>query len=152
MERSMRAFIHSCLCALAVVGAPQRGRAGADSAEFVVAVSADNPVAELTRAELRRLFSGGTKQWSAGAVVQVALVPSPVPETAALAGWLDTTPSELISRIQQQVFRGEMRRPVVLRSAAQCTSFVAQTPGGICVSARAAAGAKVAGARFVALK
>ncbi|MFM2418506.1 MAG: hypothetical protein RL385_3229 [Pseudomonadota bacterium] len=121
---------------LAALGAR---RASANEGEHVLVLSSQNPVAELSAPELKRLFTGGTKQWSSGAVVQVALVPTQVPETVSLASLLDTTPSELIGRIQQQVFRGEMRRPVVLRSGVQCVAFAGQTPGGICIAPRSAA-------------
>jgi hypothetical protein len=141
------------LSALAL-GALGTRAARASEGEHVLVLSGQNPVPELSAAELKRLFTGGTKQWSSGAVVQVALVPTQVPETVSLASLLDTTPSELIGRIQQQVFRGEMRRPVVLRSAVQCVAFAGQTPGGICIAPRSAASeaARAGSVRIVSVR
>ena len=44
------------------------------------------------------------------------------------------TPRELMQRIQEQVFKGEMKRPVVLRSSADCAAFARSSPGAVCVA------------------
>lgn len=112
-------------------------RAGADG-EFNVIVSAKNGVSALSKSEIKRLITGNTKTWDSGAVVQLGIIPADVAETAYLADLLDTTPRELLSEIQQQVFKGELRRPVVLRSSADCLALAAENAGTICVAAASA--------------
>jgi ABC-type phosphate transport system substrate-binding protein len=118
-------------CSLAASGARDAGAAGA----FVVLVNGANPVSGLSHSELKRAITGGTKQWDSGAVVQVGIIPSDCPETQFLASMLDSSPRELLSRIQEQVFKGEMRRPASLHSSADCAAFARTTPGAICVAA-----------------
>ena len=88
---------------------------------FVVVVNKSNEVSQLSKSELKKAITGGTKQWKNGAAIQV-----------------DMSPKELLSRIQEQVFKGEMRRPVVLRSSAECIAFARGNPGAICVCSAAA--------------
>ena len=131
--------VRAGLAAVAVVATVLTPRAGVAGGGFNVVVSAQNHVASLSASELKRLVSGGTKLWDGGAVVQLGIIPSDAPETQYLATTLDTTPRELLSMIQQQVFKGELRRPAVLRSSADCLALVAQNPGGFCVASAAVA-------------
>jgi ABC-type phosphate transport system substrate-binding protein len=101
---------------------------------FVVIVNRDNGVTSLSRSELKRYVTGGTKQWDSGAVVQLGIIPSSAPETEYLAGVLDFSVRELLARIQEQIFKGELRRPAVLRSSADCVAFASSNPGAICVA------------------
>ncbi len=101
---------------------------------FNVLVNQHNPVASLAPADLKRLVLGGTKLWPGGAVVQLGIIPGDEPETRYLASLLETTPRELLSLIQQQVFKGEVRRPVVLRSSIDCAAFASANPGAVCVA------------------
>ncbi len=114
-------------------------RSGGADAGFNVVVNKANPVSTLSRSELKRLVTGGTKTWSSGAVVQLGVIPSDAAETAHLASLLETSPRELLGVIQQQVFKGEARRPVVLRSSADCVAMVSSNPGGFCVASGATA-------------
>jgi hypothetical protein len=114
---------------LVLVGAR---RAGADG--FSIVVHRTNSVSALSKSDLKRLFSGGTKQWESGAVVQVGLITADSPETAYLAGLLEMTQRELLQRIQEQVFKGEMRRPIVLRSSGDCVALAHSIPGALCVA------------------
>ena len=43
---------------------------------------------------------------------------------------------ELLSRVQQQVFKGEMKRPIVVRSSAECVALVRSNVGAFCVAAK----------------
>ena len=101
---------------------------------FAVIVHHDNPVSAMSRSELKRVFTGGTKQWDSGAVVQIGVIPSDAPETQHLASLLDTTPRELLARIQEQVFKGELRRPAILRTSTDCVAFARSVPGAVCVT------------------
>jgi hypothetical protein len=111
----------------------------ASAGNFVVLVNHGNPVADLSRSDLKRMVTGVTKQWDNGAVVQLGIIPGDVPETQYLASVLDSTPRELLARIQEQVFKGELRRPAVLRSSADCVAFVRVSPGALCASTDAEA-------------
>jgi hypothetical protein len=121
------------LGSLAVVVALTVARRAA-AGGFVVLVNRGNPVVELSRTELKRLVTGAIKQWDGGSVVQLGIIPGDVPETEYLASVLDTTPRELLARIQEQVFKGELRRPVVLRSSADCIAFARVSAGAVCAA------------------
>ena len=101
---------------------------------FNVLVNAHSAPVSLAPADLKRLVVGGTKVWPSGAVVQLGIIPSDEPETRYLASLLETTPRELLSLIQQQVFKGDVRRPVVLRSSNDCAAFASANPGALCVA------------------
>jgi hypothetical protein len=104
------------------------------AASYVILVNHGNPASSLTRPELRRLATGGTKQWDNGAVVQLGIIPSDAGETRYLASLLDMSARELLMRIQEQVFKGELRRPIVLRSSSDCVAFIRASPGGLCIA------------------
>jgi hypothetical protein len=106
----------------------------AAAAGLVVLVNHSNETASLSRSDLRRLVTGMTKQWDSGAVVQLGIIPSDAPETQYLASLLDMSPRELLARLQEQVFKGELRRPVVLRSSADCVAFARSGAGALCVA------------------
>lgn len=115
----------------------------AESAEadggFVILCHASNPVTTLSSTDLKKALIGGTKQWPNGAVVQIGVPPSDSRELGFLAGTVEMTPPQLLSRIQQQVFNGEMRRPIMLRSSAECIGLARGSAGGICAAAAGAA-------------
>ena len=118
------------LAALAPV--PER-RAGASS--FVVLITRGNPTASLSRSELRRLVTGGTKQWENGAVVQLGIIPADAGETQYLASLLDLTVRELLigSRSRSSRASSDGRRSCARRASAS-RSFGA-SPGGLCIAA-----------------
>ena len=105
----------------------------------MVLVNKANDVKSLTAADVKKVFTGGTKQWGSGAVVQVGIIASEAPETVYLATLFDMTPRALLQRLQEQVFKGEMRRPVVLRSSSDCVGLARSNPGAVCIAAAGAA-------------
>jgi hypothetical protein len=126
------------VCAITVVVAAavlcaveNRAMAG----DFLVVVNASNAITSISRAELKRAITGGTKQWGNGAVVQVGLIPRDAPETRYLGSLIDMSTRDLIERIQEQVFKGEMRRPIVLKSSEDCLALARFSQGAICVVA-----------------
>jgi len=143
MRKSNKSVLAYWLFAGAVLAATKLALAS----DFVVLCNKANPVTSLSKSELRKLFTGGTKQWSGGAVVQVGVIASDAPETTYLSGLFGMSPRELLQRMQEQVFKGEMKRPVVLRSSADCAAFARSTPGAVCVAA--AAGPAPADTRIV---
>ncbi len=102
---------------------------------FVFVVNARNPTAAVSASDVKRLASGGTKVWEGGAVVQLGIIPGDAPETQFLAATMETTVRELMSLLKQQVFKGELRRPAILRSSADCVALASSSPGGFCVAA-----------------
>ena len=129
--RSPRAFAVVFLCGCLLVAAERFATAG-DA--FVVVVNRSNPVSSLTGTELRRAVLGGAKQWGNGAGVQLGIIPKDVPETRYLASLFGMSIPDLFARIQAQVFNGEMRRPVVLRSSAECVAFARASEGAVCIA------------------
>ena len=105
---------------------------------FVILCNASNPLVVMSSMDLKKALSGSTKMWSNGAVVQVGIMPLDSRELAALSSAVGMTPPELLGRMQQQVFKGEMRRPVLLRSGAECVGLARSNAGAICVAARSA--------------
>jgi len=131
MGRFAHLFRIALITAVWALAAPD---AEADGA-FVVLVNTANGVSSLSRSELKRAVTGGTKQWDSGAVIQLGIIPSDAPETQWLASQADSTPRELLQRIQEQVFKGEMRRPTPLHSSSDCAAFARSAAGAICVAA-----------------
>lgn len=100
----------------------------------VILCHASNPVSSLSSVDLKKALTGGTKQWANGAVVQVGVTSTETPELRGLASAAGLSASDLLSRIQQQVFKGEMRKPVILRSAADCIGLARSNPGALCAA------------------
>jgi hypothetical protein len=138
-------FVLTSLFCCAVAITTRGDAAGA----FVIVTNASNQQQNMSQSELRKVFSGGIKQWSNGAVVVVGIIPSDAPETTYLSKLLDTTPTDLLRRIQEQVFRGEMRRPAVLHSSNECFAFARSNPGALCAAAMP--GAAPAGVQIVSM-
>jgi hypothetical protein len=105
------------------------------ASDFLVVVNASNSITSISRADLKRAITGGTKQWGNGAVVQLGLIPRDAPETRYLGSLIDMSTRNLIERIQEQVFKGEMRRPIVLKSSEDCLALARFSQGAICVVA-----------------
>ncbi|HEY2408875.1 MAG TPA: hypothetical protein VGI10_22875 [Polyangiaceae bacterium] len=127
----LQSFVASLALAAAISGLETPARAGS----FLLLVNATNPITSITRADLKKAFTGGKKQWENGAVIQVGLIPSDAPETQYLAALFDTSIRDLIGRIQEQVFKGEMRRPTVLKSSQDCLALARSHAGAVCVAA-----------------
>lgn len=137
MRVSRRAFLTGAIAsAITMVGR------GALADDFVVVISTKNPLSHLSRVDVRDAFVGETKQWSSGAVVQPIIGEEDSPEF----GWLCSrifrlTPREVIARMKQEIFRGEMKRPIVAHAAQDCFAAIQRYDGGIgVVSAEAAKG------------
>jgi hypothetical protein len=132
VKNRLAAYGMTVVVAAAVLGAVEsRAMAG----DFLVVVNASNSITSISRAELKRAITGGIKQWSNGAVVQLGLIPRDAPETRYLGSLVDMSTRDLIERIQEQVFKGEMRRPIVLKSSEDCLALARFSQGAICVVA-----------------
>ena len=101
---------------------------------FVVLVNRSNPITSISRSDIKRTLTGGIKQWESGAVVQLGIIPGDAPETQYLGSLVDLSARDLIARIQEQVFKGELRRPAILHGPADCAAFARATPGALCAA------------------
>ena len=120
--------------------------------DFVVIVNAKNPVSRMGRTDVRDAFIGQTKQWPGGAVVQPVIGEETSPEYAWLAGRIfRLSPREVLSRMKQEIFRGEMKRPIVARDAQECFGAILRRDGGIGVVSSDAAKSLPAGLSVVAV-
>ncbi len=134
----MKANSHTKIASCLAVALAASVSTPAHAEGFAVARHRTN-TANLDAETLRKAYSGRIKQWESGAVVQVALIVSEdAPETKYLAGAMGMSPREFLNRVQQEVFRGEMRRPTAIRSSADCVAAVRANPGTICPIADAA--------------
>jgi hypothetical protein len=102
----------------------------AQATDYVFIRNHRNGTAKVTRQEVRQLFTGQTKQWG-GKVAQAVIGETDSGEFGYLAGLFGVLPRQLMEKIKQEVFRGEMRRPVVARTAAECIAAVEKHEGGI---------------------
>jgi len=121
------------LIALAALGVDVAVRArDALAADCVLIKNAKNPTAALSKSEARKIFTGATKQWSGGSVVQVVLGEEAAPETQWLAARVfGTSAKDMLSKMKQEIFRGEMKRPVMVKSSADTAQAVLSRDGAI---------------------
>ena len=129
MSHQRAALFFAVSLGLASAASPSHADGG-----FIVVCHATNPLTTLSSVDLKKALTGGTKQWANGAVVQIGVSSTETPELSFLAGAAGLTASELLTRVQQQVFKGEMRKPVILRSSAECLGLVRSNPGAICAA------------------
>jgi len=109
---------------------------GAEADGFVFVGNARNQVPTISRAEVRKLFTGQVKQWRSGRVFQAVIGEPDSPELAWLASSLfGISARDLLTRIKQEIFRGEMKRPIVVGSSEECIEVVGKNEGAICVAA-----------------
>ena len=108
--------------------------------EFVLVRNAKNPVKALSKTEVKDMATGKRKVWSHGVVVQVVLAPPGSAELAWLASVVIGVPeSTFMARVRQEVFKGEMRKPVMAQSEKVCLAAIAADLGGLGVVTAATA-------------
>jgi hypothetical protein len=100
--------------------------------EFVLIHNAKTGTNSVSKAELKDMAIGRKKVWPSGAPVQLVLEPVGAPEmkwfALFAAGISDDT---LASKMKQEVFKGELRRPINVTSDKSCVNAVANDPGGL---------------------
>jgi hypothetical protein len=150
MTRSLAAalatFSALVVCVLAIVSAPRDAWGG----DYVLIDNAKSGVTQLSKRDVRSLFVGETKTLG-GSVAQAVISPPDSGEFAFLSSLYGLAPRELIAKIRQEVFRGEMRRPIVCQNPGECIAAVARNDGGICFVPSAAAASLPAGVVRVAM-
>jgi len=142
------------LPALVIAGllviAPSRSALGAD---FVLIQNAKTGAQSVTHAELKELAIGKKKTWPSGGPVQLVLEPPGTPELRWFAQQAaGTTDETLYAKIKQEVFKGELRRPVSVTSDKDCVSAVAADPGAMGVVSAETAKSLPAGVTVLAIQ
>lgn len=104
----------------------------ARAVEFVLIHNAKTGTASVSKSELKDMAIGRKKAWPSGAPVQLVLegVGAPEMKWFALfsAGIGDDT---LAAKMKQEVFKGELRRPITVTSDKSCVNAVANDPGAV---------------------
>ncbi len=108
--------------------------------EFVLIHNVKTGQTSVSKNELKDMAIGRRKVWSSGAPVQLVLEAVGAPEMKWFAlysaGISDDT---LAAKMKQEVFKGELRRPITVTSDKGCVNAVANDPGAVgIVSAEAA--------------
>jgi hypothetical protein len=116
------------LVAAAVAWPPRIARA----VEFVLIHNIKTGQTSVKKSELKDMAIGRRKTWSSGAPVQLVLEAVGTPEmkwfAIFAAGISDET---LANKMKQEVFKGELRRPISVSSDKGCVNAVANDPGAI---------------------
>jgi hypothetical protein len=112
----------------------------ARAVEFVLIHNAKTGAVSVSKSDLKDMAIGRRKTWPSGAPVQLALEPVGTPEmkwfSMIATGISDET---RVAKMTQEVFKGELRRPIAVSSDKACVNAVANDPGGVgVVSAEAA--------------
>ncbi len=106
----------------------------ANAGEFVFVRNVANITTEAGKQEMRDVFTGKTTTWKGGQKIEVGIGPSGSPEVKWLAQELIGASEDiLLAKIKQEIFKGDMKKPTTLGSAAECIAFVKKAAGGICV-------------------
>ena len=100
--------------------------------DFVLIRNAASDVAAISKDDLYKVYTGETKVLGS-AVVQTVIGKEDSGELQWLAALFDMRPKDLLSRIKQQVFSGEMRRPVVAKTPGEAIAAVQNSRGGVAV-------------------
>jgi hypothetical protein len=123
------------LCAAVIVLA---GAAYAD--DFVLVRNARNPITTLSRSQIKDMAVGKKKVWPHGVLVQMVLSPPGSPELEWFATSVIGAPeATFVARVRQEVFKGEMRKPVAAALEKERLDAVAADPGALAVVSAAAA-------------
>jgi ABC-type phosphate transport system substrate-binding protein len=120
--------------------------------DFVLIKNAKNGMAQLPRSEVKNLFTGRTKTWSDAGVVTVVLGAEDTPSTMWLADKIfQVAAKTMLTKIKQEVFKGEMKKPLAAGTPAEAIEQVRNTPGAIAAVPAEAAKALPAGVAVLPL-
>jgi len=121
---------------LAVAAAP--GRAAGDG--FVLVANARSTSQTLGKADVRALYTGKAKQLDGSAVVVVVRGDDDPVFVAFVDQVFGLPPQVLMAKIKQEVFKGEMVKPIKAASDDTVVEAVGAAPGMLGVVSSAAAG------------
>jgi ABC-type phosphate transport system substrate-binding protein len=120
-----------CLASLACLRV-----AAAQAGDVAVVVNDRNPVTKMSKTELRKIFAGEERSWSAGLPIRIFVRAPGTHERAALLKLLDMTESEYKQYWTAQVFRGEAEtEPIALPSNGMQREAVVAYPGAVALVA-----------------
>jgi phosphate transport system substrate-binding protein len=120
-----------CLTSLVCVGVAA-AQAATQAEDVAVVVNDRNPVSKMSRAELRKIFAGEERSWSAGIPIKVFVRAPGTHERGALLKLLGMTEDEYKQYWTSQVFRGEAQAaPSILPSNGMQKEALATYPGAV---------------------
>jgi ABC-type phosphate transport system substrate-binding protein len=125
------------LLAVAITSASP-ARAAADGFALVCNASATAP--SLSKAEVRALYTGKAKTFGGNAVTVVVRPEGDAPFGQFVDQVFGIPASALLSKIKQEVFKGEMQKPVKAATDDEVVQAVGGSPGVIGVVSAQAAG------------
>jgi hypothetical protein len=138
--------------ALVVLAPASLFRASVSAAdEFVMVRNASNEQAAIRKDDLLKIYTGESKQIG-GWVAQTVIGKEDSGELQWLSGLFDLRPKDLLARIKQQVFSGEMRRPIVARTQEEAIAAVQNNRGGLAVVAASLVAALPQGIAVLAIQ
>jgi ABC-type phosphate transport system substrate-binding protein len=106
--------------------------AAAQAGDVAVVVNDRNPVTKISKIELRNIFAGEERSWSAGVPIRIFVRAPGTRERAALLKLLDMTEGEYKQYWTAQVFRGEAQaEPIALPSNGMQREAVVAYPGAV---------------------
>ncbi|HEY4015695.1 MAG TPA: hypothetical protein VGM06_20285 [Polyangiaceae bacterium] len=146
-RRTLLRFAALVVLALAALLRASVGQAD----DFVVVRNASNEQAAIHKEDLFKIYTGETKQVG-GWVVQTVIGKEDSGELQWLSGLFDMRPKDLLSRIKQQVFSGEMRRPIVAKTPEEALAAVQNNRGGLAVVTASAASSLPQGIAVLAIQ
>ena len=99
-----------------------------------------NPIDRLQANDVKDLYTGKRKQWQNGGEVRVVLTGEDSPELIWLAStFFGVNTRALMSKIRQEVFKGEMNKPISSLTGQDTIEKIAANEGAIGVVSAATA-------------
>jgi hypothetical protein len=116
-----------CLTGLAVI-APARAQTG----DVAVVVNQNNPIKNLSSAELRKIFAGEKRSWSGRLPIKLFVRAPGARERTVLMKLLDMSESQYKQYWTVQMFRGEAQaEPIALFSNGMQKEAIGEYPGAV---------------------
>jgi ABC-type phosphate transport system substrate-binding protein len=106
--------------------------AAAQNGDVAVVVNDGNPATKMSKTELRKIFAGEERSWSAGVPIRIFVRAPGTHERAALLKLLDMTEGQYKQYWTAQVFRGEAEtEPIALPSNGMQREALVACPGAV---------------------
>jgi hypothetical protein len=120
------------LAATALAGLIALGSGAARPDGYAMIRNGRSGAGSLTRAQIKDMATGRRRTWPRGPVVVLVLPRAGTPELAWFARSVIGMPENaLLARIREQVFKGEMRRPITAATEQDVLTAVAADPGAL---------------------
>ena len=106
----------------------------ASAGDFVFLKNTQNDTAQASKEDLKEIYTGKKGSWKNGQKIELGLGASGSPELKWVSQELIGASEDiLLSKIKQEVFKGDMKKPTTVGSAQECIALVKKSPGGLCV-------------------